>query len=846
MALKVWLPLDGDLRNLGCSDVTVTNNGATVDNSGKIGKCYNTTNGPIVISNLPNPSSISISFWMKRTSNTNTRQFMFTAWNGVTCELTTDGTITWAVYRNNYPTITASAISTSSGWVHYCGTFSPIDGLKLYINGELKSSNSNTTAISWSTTSGQIGKFGSYASASMLMNDFRIYDHCLSAAEVHEIAQGLVLHYKLDDTYMETPTFLDCIINDTAYNSSISKYGYNTTSNLAKTQGLFYGKQCTKISTITEGQSAQPYCYFSNLFTSDGTNAPEYKALSFDYYTTCPTTTWLNIYKLGSGTGTATWKTISSAGTRTGTYTNSSSSILVTPNEWNHIEVIFHGTTTANAEWGYCVNGPTHTSNANYYFLFANIQLEQNDHVTGYGENLHNNIIQDSSGYGHNGTITGNISTSTNSSRYSHSIYLPSGNTDYITTNDVIGNFSTGITMNIWFKSNCNTPGNNYHEIFNIATAVQDFEFAIHKSGYFRGGMVINGTRYVDNTNNTNITDGTWHMITMTYDGTTLRRYVDGIDKKDTTISGTLTSTSCKFLLGHYGTNTSYYAKEAYLSDARIYVTPLLDTDIKLLYNVGMKIDNLGEVHSFEFDENQSNLMWRPENARAAGLGINYNEGLGSYTQSNCQVTCDSNGYRIYRPPNLTVADNGNTMWGGLKVRNSTDGGVHIYDATKDNIFGLIKGHTYVFIISVKGKSSNSTAMGITNNMGWGGGGLNPSPTNVVANSLGENFNGEKEIFYKFTINDDVVKTCTTSYSSFVQNNKYLSYMDFTFNYNYTNTGTLGTDLYISNISLYDITNTNIKLNKDGTLNVSALLENRNTAKIYQSGIIESTEFIEL
>ena len=40
MALRVWLPLNGNLENKGISNITVTNNGATVDNNGKIGKCY--------------------------------------------------------------------------------------------------------------------------------------------------------------------------------------------------------------------------------------------------------------------------------------------------------------------------------------------------------------------------------------------------------------------------------------------------------------------------------------------------------------------------------------------------------------------------------------------------------------------------------------------------------------------------------------------------------------------------------------------------------------------------------------------------------------------------------------
>ena len=40
MSLQVWLPLNGTTENLGLSTVTVTNNGATVNTSGKIGSCY--------------------------------------------------------------------------------------------------------------------------------------------------------------------------------------------------------------------------------------------------------------------------------------------------------------------------------------------------------------------------------------------------------------------------------------------------------------------------------------------------------------------------------------------------------------------------------------------------------------------------------------------------------------------------------------------------------------------------------------------------------------------------------------------------------------------------------------
>ena len=40
MSLQVWLPLNGNLKNYGLSDMQFTNNSAVVNTTGKIGSCY--------------------------------------------------------------------------------------------------------------------------------------------------------------------------------------------------------------------------------------------------------------------------------------------------------------------------------------------------------------------------------------------------------------------------------------------------------------------------------------------------------------------------------------------------------------------------------------------------------------------------------------------------------------------------------------------------------------------------------------------------------------------------------------------------------------------------------------
>lgn len=228
----------------------------------------------------------------------------------------------------------------------------------------------------------------------------------------------------------------------------------------------------------------------------------------------------------------------------------------------------------------------------------------------------------------------------------------------------------------------------------------------------------------------------------------------------------------------------------------------------------------------------RENLIW---DIQMALLDKKFKNGLTSYTQSNCQVTLTDKGYRIYRPPNVNPTDHGNTMWGGLKLQ---------------FIDKLTKGHTYVIMFDVEGQSSNDIAnIGFTNLMGWSGGGLVPTPSNIKTQNIFPSFNGKRLCFYKFTINDDLYKVCTSAYSSFVVGQTYPSYKDFQFGFGYRDTGSLGTDLYLSNFRLYDITTEEqMGMFKNGNVSFIEFMEKSNLslATIYSTGTVCIEDIIEI
>jgi hypothetical protein len=126
------------------------------------------------------------------------------------------------------------------------------------------------------------------------------------------------------------------------------------------------------------------------------------------------------------------------------------------------------------------------------------------------------------------------------SARNSSCLYFNAGKSYYLKNDSCYFPYEAA-TMSCWFKG---TPGvagaSNYHIPF--SSDGNRFEISLEgTAGALRGGFVIAGTRKCYTTSKTT-NDGKWHMLTITYDGSHIRYYVDAeeISGYTTAVTGSL------------------------------------------------------------------------------------------------------------------------------------------------------------------------------------------------------------------------------------------------------------------------------------------------------------------
>lgn len=579
MALQIWLPLDGTLENKGCTNVTVVNNGATVNTAGKIGSCYSFDGSDDYISLVcPKLNSIfsggaqpfSVAMWINHADSS--RAILMGAYglpntsnnSFFNLELSTAHAyrFDWRANPDWYPNNTNVGSAT---WSHVVCTY---DGtqVKIYLNGSLTATRSGTLATLEYAGPYYLGRDSRTGTTAFngKMNDFRVYDHCLSAAEVKELSQGLILHYKLDESYplinknilMDYPK----IYNPTSYNA----YQLNMTENLIADQT--YTLQFWDIDISHTGKT-----------TSD---------LGISVY-------W--------GGGAIALKTLNG----TNYFTNGHADYLVctftiTSSQASHAN--------ASNQWLNIYNSvPEVTGTKNMHI--GKWKLEKGSMATDYIEydlsNKANNpfVVTDSSGYGHHGKVVNTVSYTNDTPRYEMSLNKPSGSAINCGRGGMV---TDSLTVNLWGKwstwgnpVSCTEGGGWNFENNPVSFASYISGVGYESSSYPKASVQP--------------TANEWHMLTGVYDRVNQKRaiYIDGklADEKTMTVSNPISynGSNVIWLGAEASGNATNFANANYngkISDFRIYCTALSAEDILDLYHTSAKIDRTGKVHTFEFVEN--------------------------------------------------------------------------------------------------------------------------------------------------------------------------------------------------------------------------------------------------
>lgn len=596
-----------DLNNNGVSNTTITNNGATLDASGKLGKCYAFTGNhylsfPTTLS--ADTKEFSISFWV------NIAQFI----DNFACIFSTrtatggKGVAIWItgsyIRFDDGTTNTWNYTFSFNTWTHICVTWS-ITTKAIYVNGVLLGSHTSTGSLSNLHATTKIGsdtKSSTYYLEGR-MNDFRLYDHALSTREIEILSRGLALHYPMS---LPMPNLAKG--SNTADISTNVFIFSEATGGSTRTIEYDDGIPCAKITRNSTAHSSWSYLHYDN----------------WDRVTIKPSTTYtLSFDVIGSGSGS-----IGFTGFLNGNGTNSINASVeeiqntFNADRWSHL--VFRTTTiddftgkgTGQTIYMTC----SYLKNTDVWIMMKNMKLEEGSRDTpwiphtsdaGYSTmGFNDNIEYDVSGYNYHGEKLGTITYDSDSPRYS-SCTVFNGVDSAINCGDeyhVQG--AQNMTISLWA----------YLPDWAVETT-QPFVSCQESGGFIISR--INGTsirgRFDRYTASDLSTRGYaqsdyaceltgWHMITATYDTSAIKLYLDGVHVK--------TSSSTTYGVHFTDNVNTYIGAEATtkkrciapfingkVSDVRIYYTTLTAIQVAELYNTAASITDSGTLMGYEFVE---------------------------------------------------------------------------------------------------------------------------------------------------------------------------------------------------------------------------------------------------
>lgn len=598
MSLQVWLPLLGNINNQGLADLTHTSGTPAYKTAGKIGQCLDLKTQ--VVFNCPNLNEIkefSIAFWAKVNDDTSlTGDWVDVI--GFTDKKAdgTTGTLRWETCYSS-----SNKVRGISG--HDNATYAITNGpngnyttknvwhhIVCVVGTDVKEYRDGVLTGAWTANGGSLtGVFwlGQTNAINGEINDVRIYDHALSAKEVKELARGLVLHYKLDKVNGGN---LNLLKNSTAIALTGSDYASNTSRTFDSSTGI---GRIEILQLATWNAYAWVHGNYSDTMTNLAAGTKAY-TFSIDIKVTG--------YVSGSVCATIDFRKSDHSSQTLFRHILTSEEL---DGNWHRVYGVGASNNGGQTMSLMCIHGAGTTPGSKMIIEYKNPKFELGDKATPWTPNaadssysaLGYGVEYDCSGYGHNGTVIGAITNTSNSPRYNSSTHIGATTAKINVTGLTTSGFGSSYSFSWWAK--CATWSNMMH---------WGFSDGVRLNGIYNGNLWNTG----DGSNNPIYNIGTttqvtvpsvneWHHFVMTGNGTKCYVYKDGVLWAEAKTYKTISGTS--IYINGWDSSTSYSNTNLDISDFRIYATALSAADVLELYQTSASIGNNGTVYAYELEE---------------------------------------------------------------------------------------------------------------------------------------------------------------------------------------------------------------------------------------------------
>ena len=587
--LCLWLPFtDGTTKNQGLiNDEFITSIDPTFSNDGKLGKCLEQGQfdmSATMTSKILNNQALTICFWIYVNAeegskggtifgniNTNVEfnNRKFSIFQYPTCN---DLHLSWMNDAANAFMMTPiyKGVLPSYQWTHVAITYhNPT--MTVYINGIKKytySSVSNSSSFEYQTRV-------VWQNAYRKLNDFRIYNECLSPRQVKEISKGLVCHYPMGNVDGKIGgRNLLVKTNQGKINWSNSHADGSYSCESVNWNGI----NAVKMSCTTPTTSWKMFTFNGLLENFDKLEPSAIYTLSYDV---------IGNIKVG-------FSNLWDSGATHSIIVSAQETVIKKTYGFHYIvNITLKDALNKSRQVVYFTNN----LKAGESVIIANLKLEKGNKATAYtpcptdDPVMYDNVIYDTSGYCNNGSVTDSTcpTWSSDTPRYKGS-YVFNGNNQYLKFQNPITSSSTDFTISCWVKFD-DTTGNS--TICTMRTAVGN-GIALFKIG--------NKIRFDDNAQFTfsdyTISANAWTHVVVTRSSSCKNLYVNGILKQTVNTVGDMKLISNVGTIGassQSGDGISNYLN-GQLSDFRIYATALDNQTIEELYKVGASVDSSGNL----------------------------------------------------------------------------------------------------------------------------------------------------------------------------------------------------------------------------------------------------------